>query len=543
MSRMTRPRALAAIAAVSAALTGAACTAPGSTSSSSGDKSAGSSSSVAGDLHYALYQQPDSFNPFTALNGADGQIAGLQYRPLLLQGPKSYIPVLASAWGSNSDATVWTFHLANTKWSDGTPFTADDVIYSFEAYTNPATKSSFSGTFATVVGAKDFIAGTAKNISGITAPDDHTVKITLTAPNASFLGGLTLNIVPKHVFESVDPSKFTGNQMFHDPSVGIGPYIFSKWVNANQIEFVPNKQSTEKHPLAHIYAEFEAGTTAEAQLQTGEVDIAQVAAADVAQLGGASGVKVASGTGGSVMSLWTALDNGLLANQKVRQAILYAIDRQSIVKNVLAGQATVPQTMIFAPAAALPKDLINYDYDPTKAKELLKEANWDPSTPVDLDIVPGQSDRDATMTIVAGELQAVGINAKVKQLQPAQVSALTTTDRKDMDLLITVLAVNPVDPGATISQRYTTTGSLNLSKYSNSQVDDLTAQALATADDSKRNALYQKINTILNAETPSIPLYVEKSIWGTTSRVQGFDPATPAATALTFAQDWSVSSK
>lgn len=540
MPRLTRTRALAATAAVTAALVLAACTAPGS-SSSSPSKGAKSSSSVAGDLHYALYQQPDSFNPFTSLNGADGQIAGLQYRPLLLQGTKKYIPVLASSWSSNNDATVWTFHLANTKWSDGRPFTSADVLYSFDAYTNPAVKSSFAGTFADVQGAADFISGKAKHISGITAPDGHTVKIMLTAPNASFLGGLTLNIVPKHVFESIDPSTFTGNKAFHDPTVGIGPYIFSKWVNANEIEFVPNKNSQEKHPLAHIYAEYLTSSTAEAQLQTGEVDIAPVAAADVSQLKSA-GVDVVSGTGTSVLSLWTALDNGLLANAKVRQAILYAIDRQSIVKKVLAGQATVPQTMIYA-KSAMGNDLINYNYDPKRAKELLKEANWNPSTKVDLDIVPGQADRDATMTIIAGELQAVGMNAKVKQLQPAQISALTTTDRKDMDLLITVLAVNPVDPGATISQRYTTNGSLNLSKYSNSQVDRLTAQALATPDTDKRNALYRKINKILNEEMPSIPLVVENTIWGMTSRVHGLDPATPSATALTFSQQWAVSSK
>ncbi|GAB3609323.1 ABC transporter substrate-binding protein [Humibacter ginsengiterrae] len=474
------------------------------------------------------------------MNGADQQIAGLQYRPLLLQGASDYIPVLASSWSSNSNATVWTFHLASTKWSDGTPFTAADVVYSFDTYTNPATKSTYAGTFAGVVGAADFTSGKAKDISGITAPNDHTVKITLAAPNASFVGGLTnLNIVPKHIFESIDPATFSGSQMFHEPSVGIGPYTFSKWVNAGEIEFVPNKMSAERHPLAHIYAQYETGSTAEAQLQTGEIDIAQVAAADVAQLKGSSGVNIVESTGNSVMSLWTALDNGLLSNAKVRQAILYAIDRQSIVKNVLAGHATVPQTMIFKPSWALPKNLVDYSYNPTKAKELLKAANWNPSTPVNLDIVPGQADRDATMTIIAGELQAVGINAKVTQLQPAQVSALVSTDRKDFDLLITVLAVNPADPGATISQRYTTTGTLNISKYSNARVDQLSAEGMSTSNQSKRQSIYKQINSILNGDVPSIPLYVEQSIWGTTSRVHGFDPIT----ALQTAENWTVSSK
>ncbi|MGD7704678.1 ABC transporter substrate-binding protein [Microlunatus sp. Y2014] len=531
---MRRPHGLAKIVGIVLALTMAlaACSPPGSSPET---EPSGATGAGGGDIRYQLYQAPTGFSPFHATNGADGEIAGLHFRPLLSTSGEDYVPVLAESWEVSEDATTYTFTLRETNWSDGTPFTSADVVYSYESYADPDTKSAFSGRLASVAGYTEFSEGNAETISGVVAPDERTVEITLSGPNAAFLNSLpALTIVPQHVYSEIERAKFQGAPEFREPTVGIGPYIFSRWVTDDQIEFVPNEESFEEHPLSHIYAQFLAGDVARAQLETGEIDIAQLSSVDAEALAEGGKVTVQQREGTGVMSLYTALDSGKLADVKVRQAILHAIDRQSIVDNVLAGNGSVPQSMLYQPSWTIPNDLTTYDYDPEKAKQLLAEAGWDAEVEVNLDIVPGQADRDAVMDIVAGQLQAVGINAKLHPLQPAELSKLV--EERKFDLLITILALPPTEPGA-INDRFMCEASLNISAYCNPELDELLKQAVAISDQDQRAELYQQANKILNADQPAIPLYVSNQSYGSTARVQGFNPQQGG---LSAAQNWTV---
>lgn len=514
---------LGVVAAIVVALS-AACSPPGSdTPTSETSDEAGSNAEGGGNIRYHLYQAPTSFSPFHSRNGADAEISSLHYRRLVRVEDMEFVPSLADSWEANEDATAYTFSLVETTWSDGEPFTADDVVYSFESYVDPATASHFSGQLGSIVGAAEFAAGEADTISGITAADDRTVTIELTEPNAAFLANLQLlSIVPEHVFGDVDRATFDGNEMFREPTVGIGPYIFSSWVTDDQIEFVPNPESFEPHPLDHVYAQYLTGDVARAQLETGEIDIAQLASSDIADVEAAGSITVQTRPGSGVMSLYTALDSGKLADPLVRQAILYAIDRQAIVDNVLAGNGVVPQTMLFAPDWAVPGDLVQYDYDPDKAKDLLAQAGWNTDTVVNLDIVPGQADRDAVMDIVAGQLQEVGIKAELRPLQPAELTALV--EERGFDLLITPMSMVASEPGS-VNERFLCDGGLNISAYCNEELDNLLTQAVGTTDQAEREALYADAQRILNAEQPALPLYVANTAWGSTERVGGFDPA------------------
>lgn len=529
---MTRhvPRVFVAIAAA-LALTLTACAVPESTESAKPEAQQG------GDIRFHLYQAPTSFNPFVALNGADGQLAGLHFRSMVRVESNSFVPGMAESWTANDDATEFTFELQDTKWSDGEPFTVDDVIYSYETYVDPATASPYAGQLSLVAGVAEFTAGTADSIAGLTAVDDHTLKIELTQPNAAFLGNLSaLYFVPEHVYGSIDRAALNGNALFREPTVGLGPYVFSKWVTDDQIALVPNEESLEAHPLDHIYAQYLTGDVARAQLETGEIDIAQVAATDKADLDLMDTVDVHLQAGTNVVSLFSALDSGKFADPRLRQAILYAINRDAIVENVLAGNGAVPQSMMFAPEWTMPKDgLIEYAYDPEKAKELLEEAGWDPATPVSIEIVPGTADRDAVVDIVAGQLKEVGINAEIKPLQPAELSSAVAN--RTFDLLISTIGYVTSEPGL-LNTRFLCDAALNTAKYCNPELDEILKAAVATSDQDARVELYQEAQKILNAEPPAIPLYVPNTVWGSTVRVQGFDPSVGT---LTNAQKWSVS--
>lgn len=527
-------RAAGVVLAAALALT--ACAPPGSEPTTPGN-TAGTAAANGGTLRYHLYQQPTSFDPFHALQGADGEISGLHFRALIRGDKETFAGVLAKSWTVSPDAKTFTFTLQDTKWSDGTPFTSADVVWSFETYSNPKVASIFAGQLAPVEGYAAVKAGSATSFSGISAPDDKTVVIKLSEPNAAFLPNLTaLAVVPKHIYSAIAPDKLKGAPEFREPKVGIGPYIFKRWVTDDQIEFQPNANSFEAHPLDSLFAQYLAADVARAQLETGEIDIAQVASADVKSVRASGKVTVQIAEGKSLMSLYTALDSGKLADVRVRQAITHAIDRQAIVDNVLAGNGRVVDTNLFTPAWAIPNDLVQYKYDPEKAKQLLAEAGWKAETEVNLDIVPGQADRDAVMNIVLGQLKAVGINAKLHTLQPAELTKLV--EERKFDLLITVMGLQPGEPGS-INVRFMCDGGQNVSKYCNPELDALLKQGVATSDQAKRTEIYQQVARILNRDLPAIPLYVANQPWGSTARVQGFDPNVGA---LGAAQNWSVKS-
>lgn len=496
-----------------------------------------------GQISFQLYLQASAFSPFTALTGGDSLVSLLQFQPLLAVTKNDYVPRVAEKWDVSTDATKYTFHLRGASWSDGKPVTAKDVAFSLEATADPKTASVWAGAMIPIKGAAEFQAGTADHISGVATPDDKTVEITLTKPHAGFLANLVqVGIVPEHVYGAIGRDQFKGNEAFRTPKVGSGPYVFSKWVDDDTIEFAANPRFWTPVPARTLVAKFLTGDAALAQLQTGEVDIAQLPAAEVAPTKDDGKITVAQAPGPGVMTLHTALKNGKLADKRVRQAILHAIDRESIVEKVLSGQGEVTDTALFAPDWVLPPDMVNYGYDPEKAKKLLAEAGWKAETKVRLDINPGQADRDAVMNIVQGQLQAVGINAEVNPLQPAQVADVVK--KNEFDLMITMLNQIPQIEPAAINVRVrcdqVAPAGVNITGYCNEKLDALLDEGMATTDQAKREESYQEANRIINDEVPILPLYVPTANYGVTKRISGFDPTVHPALALIVAEQWTI---
>lgn len=536
------------VIAVAAVVT--ACTSTSNSGSASGGSSASGTGSNAAagnrDATVQLYQLPNSFSPLQLQTGGVALINELHYDSLVgLNGDNKVDGRLAQSWDVSSDAKTITFHLRKgLKWSDGTPFTAKDVVYTFDLYANPKDGSAYSGQFANVEGETAYAKGQADTVTGFSAPDDNTFVIKLTTPNSAYVATLAepaMYIVPQHIISKLPVENLASNQYWRTPDVGIGPYIFSKWVNDNEIEFSANPSYRKKLGLDHVYAQFLSSDAALAQLKTGTLDFASVSAADMDTVKAMQNVHLLTAPGTSVMALHTAIDNGKLADPKLRQAIMYAIDRQAIVKQVLKGQAKVINTLEFGPSWAVPSGLNAYPYDPQKAKDLLQQAGWNSGTEVDINVVPGQKDRDTMVTIVAAQLQAVGINAKVKQYTPA-----TLTDaikNRQFDLLPSqygVFNVDPVlmDPRLTCDQKYP--GGINITDYCNPDLDKLLSQGIATTDQSKRQSVYAQAQKIINSQVPIMVLYAPNILGGVSSRLQGYKLTGVLTQAFWNAADWSV---
>ena len=517
-------------------------------SASAGSDDGGGDAAGERSVNIQLYQGPSSFSPLLAATGPNGLMQQIHWDALVgLGGETDYVGRLAESWEVSDDATTWTFHLRDgVRWSDGEPFTADDVVFTFEAMSNPATGSGNTGKFSNVAGHAEFVAGEADSISGFTAVDDLTFQVELLAPNSAYMVDMVeplIPILPEHVVSQLPVEGLTENPFFREPTVGIGPYIFSQWLSDDQVEFVANPEFRDELGLDKVYTTFLATDVAQAQLETGEIDYTQVAAADLERVAGIDGVNTHSVDGPSIAALHTAWDTKAeLVKPQVRQAMMYAIDRQAIVDSVIAGEGDVINTMAFGPPWAVPEGLNEYPYDPEKAKELLAEAGWNADTEVTIEIVPGQTDRDQVVTIVAGQLQAVGMNVVVEPMDGTAMGS--DIGDRNFDLLMSIYGLFNADPAAMAFRLACAQGNGggNLSNYCNPALDDLLAAGVATTDQDERAAIYADAQKIVNEELPVILLYSPRTISATSARLEGY-VANPIPTqAFWNIAEWSVSS-
>lgn len=519
---------------------GSASGTPGTSPSSGGTDAGGK------NIKVQLYQLPDSFSPLILQTGGVALVEELHWDSLVgLDNENKVAPRLADSWDVSSDAKTITFHLkSGLKWSDGTPFTAKDVVYTFNLFANAKTGSAYVGQFSNVEGAAAVADGSATTVSGFSAPDDNTFVIKLTEPNSAYVVTLAepaMYIVPEHVVSKLPVDGLAANPFWREPTVGLGPYIFSKWVNDNEIEFNANPQYRTKVGADHVYAQLLSSDAALAQLQSGDLDYAQVSVSDMATAKAMKNVTVLSTPGTGVMALHTAIDNGKLADPRVRQAVLYAINRQALVDQLLKGEGKVINTLVFGPEWAVPSGLNDYAYDPAKAKSLLAEAGWKADTEVTINVVPGQKDRDSMVTIVAAQLQAVGMKVTVKQYQPADLT--TDIGKRAFDLLPSqygLFNVDPVTMDARLMCDQAAPKGINLSDYCNPDLDKLLTEGIATTDQAKRAEIYAQAQKIVNTDVPIMVLYSPNIIAATSSRLQGFKLAGVLTQAFWNAADWTV---
>lgn len=422
-------------------------------------------------------------------------------------------PMLAESWDMEGDGTAFVFHLRQgVKWSDGEPFTADDVLYTFNIYANPKVGAIQAGKLSDVVGYADVVAGTTETLAGVTKVDDYTVRVELNTLSPLFveLKVPFISILPAHILASIPADQLKGND-FWKKVVGTGPFIMTNLVEDQVVEGVANPDYFEGKPkldkiVFQVYAD---SNTMLAALEAGEID------GMLYQGGGIPVDQVSRFEALTNLQVFGNMDAGLptfmLINLKkdyfqdvrVRQAIMYAIDRQTIIDTVKLGTGTVSNTM-FPASWVRPDGLTDYQFDPEKAKALLAEAGWDSSRQVDLQRYYTDQVNKDTVDAIAAMLQDVGINAVVREVKSAEFQA--SVDDGSLEL---AYAAN--GQGLDPSLGYLVTGcNQRLAVgYCNERVDELYAQGQASPDRAVRAPAYQEISTILNQELPKVWLWWE----------------------------------
>ncbi len=288
-------------------------------------------------------------------------------------------PQLATEWSANDDYTVWTFKLREgVLWHDGEAFTANDVVFSLNLAMNPDSATSFPG----------FSQLSRDTVKEVRAIDDLTVEFDLVQANPRLPNNLTLLwILPQHALADLKPADYQNSDWFFTNPIGTGPFKHEEFKRDQFWALVANPTYWRGAPkLARLINRYFADeTSAILALEAGEIQFTY-ASGDVALgFNDKADYKVFSGPSGVTNYMIFNERDPRFADVRVRQSFLYAIDRKTITETVLQGTAQVVPCIGAFPSMYPPAEELNdYAYDPEMARQLLADAKFDGSTPVEV---------------------------------------------------------------------------------------------------------------------------------------------------------------
>lgn len=511
MRQLARIRLLSALA-FSVVLVGSAC-APSATPA--GGSGAPAGAPVAGGTVTIPIVADPTLNPWSPNAFVESLFVNRVLFDGLTKPGKDLAPApdLASSWETSADGLAWTFKLREgVKWSDGKPFTADDVAF----------------TFNDIVLQKDLGAQNRGNfaaVSKVTAVDSKTVKFDLSRPFAALASYLAYNagIVPKHVL-SADPLKTTSFNK--GIPVSTGPYKVEKYTSGESVVLTRNDNYFGAKPYLDkvVFSVVPDANTQIAQSLAGDIGIMILDnKAAVDRVKSAPNVGIVSRP--LVQYYWLALNqtDARFTDVRVRQAFVDAIDRNAIIKSVELGYGSIANSPI-SPALSAYYDksqASKYPYDPAKAKALLAEAGWTPGA----DGVLTKDGKPFRFTMDVGQKGVLEpVNALIQQdlKKIGVVADLNTMEWNSYIQKVVVrreytASVNwwtyPSDPDVYPYYHSTAAGKgFNIPGYLDPKLDDLLVQGQATADLEKRKAVYTKLQAYTADTLPYLFLWYPEEV-------------------------------
>lgn len=419
------------------------------------------------------------------------------------------MPGLAEKWEASSDGLTYTFHLrSGIKFSDGTPMQVSDVIWSLK---RAQTTQSSPWTF-TLTAVKDF-----------SSPDESTVVATLTEPWAPFLADMAMfnvSVVSQAFAQKIGVANLV------DQCMGTGPFALKEWAKAQHITLVKNQSywETGLPKLDQITIPVVPDTNSEIlQLEGGQVDgiILGVPFSQVPSLSKNNNIQVLQ---------WTSTFNNFIVinvrkppldDVKVRQALNYATDKETLIKTVLLGIGQVSNS--FMPNGALywNPNQKGYPFDLAQAQTLLKQSSHPNGFTVSINIASGSQQSLQTATILKSMWAKIGVNLSIQQLE----QGVETNDYRtnNFQLELSGWTNDIIDPDELVSYAILPQQTENYhTGWTNQQAINLANQGRATLDPNKRRQIYYQIQQIHMDDAPFVYLYVVPYVDALNKKVKGY---------------------
>lgn len=436
-------------------------------------------------------------------------------------------PGLAESWTISPDGLTYTFALRKgVRFHDGTPFNAEAVALNYERQRNPEHPYYQYGPYKYW----GFVNLSAI-VASIEATDEYTVTFTLRKPNAPFLA--TLGMPPLGIISPAELQKYPTSGSI--APVGTGPFKFVSWVKGDAITLERNEDYWgEKAKLDRVIFKVIPEPTARAfALEKGEIDIFRgLSPEDMERVQNNPDIFLYEAAGSNISYLALNTQKKPFDDVRVRRAVSHALNKQEIVAAVY-GDAAVPADAPIPPVLwSYNKDIVQYEYNPEKAKALLAEAGYPDGFAFTL--WPNYRAGGARAAeIVQAQLAAVGITASIEQLDAAALLDGTGNGRHQAafsgwsggngdpdNFLATLLSAHTASPPAS-----------NIAFWKNEEFTKLTDRAAAITNREERAALYRKAQEIFADQAPWVTIAYAKRIVPMRRYVKGFR-GTPVAGEL-----------
>ncbi|QDZ12804.1 ABC transporter substrate-binding protein [Devosia ginsengisoli] len=447
--------------------------------------------------------EPASLDPHVSTAANDFRIAVNIYDGLVRNTPGTLEiePALATDWTISEDGLEYTFNLREgVTFHDGTPFNAEAVKFNFDRMLDENHPFASTGPFP--------LAFFFSSVESVDVVDDLTVKFTLNEPFAPFMSNLAS---PTGLIVSPAAVEQYGADYGRHP-VGTGPFKFEEWQSNTSVVASRNDAYWGGAPPleAVIFRPITDANTRVAEMLSGGIDVLLETPPDnVAQFRDDANYQVVEAVGPHVWYVMLNAKDGPFADVRVRQAVNYAVNKESLVNDVLQGTAEVSAGPI-PPAFnwAYNEEVAPYPYDPEKAKELLAAAGAEGATLTFLVTEGGSGMLDPVPmgTAIQADLAAVGLNVEIKtyewntflsEVNPGLEGkgdmaemAWMTSDPDTLPFLTLRTAAWPAE------------GGFNSSYYSNPEVDELLDHARLSTDPEERGALYKQVQAITHEDAP-----------------------------------------
>ncbi|MHB9034803.1 MAG: ABC transporter substrate-binding protein [Anaerolineae bacterium] len=454
---------------------------------------------------------PQAINPILSqANAIDQDLVALIFNGLTRVNERGEIePDLAQRWEISADGTTYTFYLRkDVMWHDGAPFDANDVIFTINAIQNPG----YQGM--------SYLSGLWRSVT-VEKVDAYTVRFKLREPYVPFLEYTTIGILPVHLLGNT-PIATLADAKFNTEPIGTGPFKVAE-VSARKIALVANDNYFRTRPYLDrvefiFYQNDEAVFEAR---KRGEIaGIARVLPDNLAAVRKDKSLELYSAPLSGYTIIFLNLDKAIFQDVNVRQAMMWAIDRQQLVDNILGGQGILVDTPILPNTWAYASDLGRYTYDPAKARALLADAGWvddnddrileKGGVPLEFTLTTNEDDpiRIALIHAIADQLAKVGIKV-TPQTASWETLVGEMLRRRRYDAVLGGWQNLPADPDpyAYWHSSQATEDGLNFPNFIDADVDSLLETARSTSDIEQRKVLYRKFQQIFIDKVPSLILY------------------------------------
>jgi ABC-type transport system substrate-binding protein len=461
----------------------------------------------------SVYRRPLGNDPATLDPARISDIYGLSVSQQIFDGLVEFdptltiVPALAQYWKASRDGLTWTFTLRRgVKFHDGREVTADDVVYSLSRLLDPRVKSAAADLFVNIQGARRFREGRATTVSGIRALDASTVRIVLDEAQAPLVSMLAIGyakIVPrKRVTEQGDA--------FGAAPVGTGPFRFERWDRGKEIVLGANSEYFlgaprlarivyrifQGEPIARMFEEFRRGRLEDSPLPMQDYP------------------KLLASTPGTHVKrpMFSVRFLGLntrargLADARVRRALIYAIDRRTIVDEVTKGRFVLARGILPPGTLGYNPELVGYGYDPARARELLAAAGYPQGRGLPPLTIWAGVKLEREHQLITQYLDAVGVHAEFKYVtQWPQFNRMLASG--EFPMFQYLWQADVPDPDNFLFKLFHSRSPRNYTAYANAEVDALLVRARNELDGLRRAELYRQAEQLVMNDAVVIPFF------------------------------------